>query len=280
MTQTYAAAALCFAVMAVWRLTPMHARALAACHRTLPLAPLGWQADRDCLRFGSAIGRACVQTCWPLMVACAFAGHGLIAMAGGMALSAVERWSFWPRPRTVLAGTLAMACFYGALAVLDPGLASRAQERPRPEIIAATAAPFYLQGTTHVSITHRAAPEPPLEPAKRRILLNVEGITSAVWSPPYDVFLNLPLDGKPEKHPELYAGPLPMFGLVEASRPDGKQPARGLYEQLDVTDQYARVAALPGWNEKTLRVSFVPRAGKVTRVRVERVTLQANSITR
>jgi hypothetical protein len=211
------------------------------------------------------------------MLACAFAGHGLLAMAGGMALSAVERWSFWPRPRTVLAGTLAMAGLYGALAVLNPGLASRAHAQTGSEILGATVAPFYLQGPTHVSLALRGRPEPNPELAKRRMFLNVEGITSPIWSPAYDVYLNVPIEGKPEKHRELYAGPLPMFGLVESSRQDSKQPAKGLYEQLDVTDLYARLATAPGWNAKSLRVSFVPRAGGVSKVRIERVTLQAHS---
>jgi predicted metal-binding membrane protein len=120
-THTYAAAALGFACAAVWLRTPMHTRALIACHRRLPLAPVGWQADRDCLRFGAAIGVACVWSCWPLMLACAFAGHGLIAIAGGMAVGAMERWSFRPRRRAALAGTLAIAGCYLLLAVSNGG---------------------------------------------------------------------------------------------------------------------------------------------------------------
>jgi predicted metal-binding membrane protein len=127
-THTYAAAALGFAAAALWQRTPMHKRALLACHRTRPLAPLGWHADRDCLRFGSAIGVACVGSCWPLMLACMFAGHSLIAMTGGMVLGAVERWSFWPRPRALLVGTLAIAGYYVVLAVpfyLEKGIGAR-----------------------------------------------------------------------------------------------------------------------------------------------------------
>jgi hypothetical protein len=111
----YSAAALGFVAAALWQLTTMHKRALIACHRTLPLAPLGWRADRDCLRFGGTIGVACVCSCWPLMLACAFAEHGLIAMTGGMVVSAMERWSFRPRRRTVLVATLALASYYVVL---------------------------------------------------------------------------------------------------------------------------------------------------------------------
>ena len=120
-THTYIAPAMGFAVAALWQLTPIHWRALISCHRILPLAPLGWQADRDCLRFGGAIGLACVTSCWPLMLACMFAGHGLIAMMGGMALGVAERWSFRPRRRALLVGTLALAGYYAVLAGLDNG---------------------------------------------------------------------------------------------------------------------------------------------------------------
>jgi hypothetical protein len=108
-THTYAAPALGFAAAALWQRTVTYKRALTACHRTWPIAPLGWRADRDCLRFGSFVGLACIQTCWLLMLACGFAGHSLIAMTGGMAVGAVERWSFRPRKKAMLAATLALA---------------------------------------------------------------------------------------------------------------------------------------------------------------------------
>jgi predicted metal-binding membrane protein len=111
-THTDAAPAFGFAVAALWQSTPPYRRAVAACERRLPLAPDGWRADRDCLRFGGAIGRACVASCWALMLGCALSGHGIIAMAGGMAVTAVERRSFRPRPRTVLALTLALSGYY------------------------------------------------------------------------------------------------------------------------------------------------------------------------
>jgi predicted metal-binding membrane protein len=119
-THADAAAALGFCVAVVWQSMPPYRRAVIACERRLPLAPDGWRADRDCLRFGGAIGLACVASCWALMLGCALSGHGIVAMAGGMAVTAVERRSFRPRPRTVLALTLALAGYYFALAVRGP----------------------------------------------------------------------------------------------------------------------------------------------------------------
>jgi predicted metal-binding membrane protein len=114
-THTPLAAALCLAGAALWQRTPMHRRALAACHRSQPLAPVGWRADRDCLRFGGIIGAACLWGSWPLMLGCAFTGHSLIAMLSGMAIGFVERWSFAPRPRAVMAATLVLAGYYALM---------------------------------------------------------------------------------------------------------------------------------------------------------------------
>jgi predicted metal-binding membrane protein len=118
-THTYAAAAFGFASAALWQRTSLHTRAVSACHRILPLAPLGWKADRDALRFGSTIGVACVSSCWPLMLACTFAGHGPMAMGAGMALGAAERWSFRPRRRSALVIALAIAGYYMVLGGFD-----------------------------------------------------------------------------------------------------------------------------------------------------------------
>ena len=111
-TYRYQAATVSFIVAALWQQTRMHKRAIMTCHQTLPLSPVGWRADLDCLRFGAAIGLACVRSCWPLMLACALTGHSLVAMSGGMAVSLVERWS-WPRTGPMFASTLLLAGYCG-----------------------------------------------------------------------------------------------------------------------------------------------------------------------
>ncbi|HEY4329896.1 MAG TPA: DUF2182 domain-containing protein [Phycisphaerae bacterium] len=113
--RSYGVAAIGFLAAALWQLTPMHASALISCHRTIPLAPTGWRADGDCLRFGFSIGCSCVLSCGFLMIACALTGHGLLAMVGGMALGLLERWSFRPRTGVVFFGALALAGYYGLL---------------------------------------------------------------------------------------------------------------------------------------------------------------------
>jgi predicted metal-binding membrane protein len=119
-TQGYVAPAVSFIAAVLWQRSRLHRRALAECHRSQPLAPAGWRADLDCLRFGGKTGAACVSSCWPLMVGCAFTGHSLIAMAGGMAVGVLERRSHRPAPLSSLLAAGALAACYVLLAVLNP----------------------------------------------------------------------------------------------------------------------------------------------------------------
>jgi predicted metal-binding membrane protein len=95
---------LAVAIAFLWQLTPWKRRALIACHATMPLAPDGWRADRDCVRYGWSIGSACVVTCGAMMLACAVIGHSLPAMVVVTMIAAAERgrlrWPSYPRLRS------------------------------------------------------------------------------------------------------------------------------------------------------------------------------------
>ena len=95
-----------FVAAALWQLTAAKKRALLSCHRTMPLAPHGWRADRDCLRYGWTIGRQCVVSCGAMMVACLLASHHLVAMAGVTAVGVVERRAPRLTPRVTAASLL------------------------------------------------------------------------------------------------------------------------------------------------------------------------------
>ncbi len=101
-----------FCLAALWVLAPVRRRALVFCHLTIPLAPSGWNADRDCLRFGLIVGMSCIATCGFLMLACAFTGHNLVAMLGGTLLGALEFRSFRPPTLQIFAGALMLAVWF------------------------------------------------------------------------------------------------------------------------------------------------------------------------
>ncbi|HEX8597105.1 MAG TPA: DUF2182 domain-containing protein [Chloroflexia bacterium] len=101
-----------FGLAALWVLGPVRRHALVFCHLTVPLAPSGWNADRNCLRFGLIIGASCIATCGLLMLACAFTGHSLIAMLGGTLLGVLEFRSFRPPTGYIFAGALVLAAWF------------------------------------------------------------------------------------------------------------------------------------------------------------------------
>ena len=87
------AAVVAFVVAAIWQLTPAKRRALLRCHRTVPFAPLGWRADRDCFLFGVSNGAGCVASCWAMMLATMVAGHDPITMICVQGIAMAERRS-------------------------------------------------------------------------------------------------------------------------------------------------------------------------------------------
>jgi predicted metal-binding membrane protein len=89
------AAALAFALAGLWELTPLKRRALSGCHRTMPLRPLSWRADLDCLRYGAIHGCNCLGSCWAIMLGSVLASHRLPIMASAALICAAERY----RPR-------------------------------------------------------------------------------------------------------------------------------------------------------------------------------------
>jgi predicted metal-binding membrane protein len=94
-----------FALALGWQLAPAKRRALNACHRTMPLAPRGSRADRDCFRYGLRIGAYCLMSCWALMLACLITGHATPALAVITLVLTAER--YWrldlSRPGMVMA---------------------------------------------------------------------------------------------------------------------------------------------------------------------------------
>jgi len=56
--------AVVLAAAAAWQLSPFKRRCLRGCHRSLPLPPYGWRAEKGALRFGLRNGLYCLGTCW------------------------------------------------------------------------------------------------------------------------------------------------------------------------------------------------------------------------
>jgi predicted metal-binding membrane protein len=117
-SHSMAATAAGFGLAAAWQLTPAKRRGLWSCHRSIPMAPEGWRADRDAIRFGWMIGGGCVVSCWALMTACAAASHSLPAMLFATGVGVAERRQFRPNLRRFSGVTAVFAVLYGVAAAL------------------------------------------------------------------------------------------------------------------------------------------------------------------
>jgi predicted metal-binding membrane protein len=94
-------AAVAFLAAGVWQLTAIKSVGLRGCHRTIPLAPTGWRADRDCARYGFVTGRSCLLSCWAIMLACMLAEHDLLTMVCASGVVLAERFVFRPNQRVL-----------------------------------------------------------------------------------------------------------------------------------------------------------------------------------
>ena len=91
-------AGLAFLAAALWQFAPARRGALRRCHRTAPLSPRGWRADRDCAARGLAYGRDCVTACGPTMIACLLAPGGALLCLCVQLAALAERAARDPRP--------------------------------------------------------------------------------------------------------------------------------------------------------------------------------------
>ena len=135
----------------------------------------------------------------------------------------------------------------------------------RPEMVGATHDPVALGTGPSVTQVSMVPPSGPMletleaAGAAPEVYLNVENITGTSKPVSYGVYLNVPEGEQPERHTELFAGVLPMFGLAEASQRDADHAGSGLHYTLDITELVRRLEAQGGWNPENVRVTFVPR---------------------
>jgi tyrosinase len=173
--------------------------------------------------------------------------------------------------------TLALAIIH---APAGATMTKKAKKAP-PQMVGATRSSFTLSSNvTHANFaakpkaTAKRAAASATAGAMRRVFLNIEKLVSDEPAPSYDVYLNVPDGQDPKNHPNLFVGRLPMFGLVESSKKSATGSGSGLHYALDITNLYAHVSALPGWDPNNLRVSFVPARGQApANVTVGRVSL-------
>ena len=74
-----------------WQYSPRKRRGLARCHAVLAPPLDRRRAARACRAYGVALGRDCVQSCWPLMGLMAVAAHDPLVVAATVGVAWYER---------------------------------------------------------------------------------------------------------------------------------------------------------------------------------------------
>ena len=97
-----------------------------------------------------------------------------------------------------------------------------------------------------------------------RVFLRIERVTGTSAAPVYEVYLNVPPGEAATEHPELRAGYLSTFGMIESSQSDQLHEGSGLTTVLDVTRVRDVLEQQGRWDPGRLQVSFHPVTPVVT----------------
>lgn len=105
---------------------------------------------------------------------------------------------------------------------------------------------------------------------EQRVYLNIENIVGRKQAMGYQVYVKAGAGGE-----GLYAGLLPMFGLVERSGRNDPHGGSGLTYALDITDLVRKLKQGDTWDNEKLDVTFVPDEGGEpdSSLRVGRISL-------
>ena len=133
----------------------------------------------------------------------------------------------------------------------------------RPEMVGAATEPVTLTGTAATaSLAIQPAGGPAAAataPAAGKTYLKIENVKSEKSHAAYEVYVNLPENADPEQYQEHYAGKMSLFGVMQASRQTEQHAGNGLAYSLDITKVVDRLKAKNAWDDRNVRVTFVPR---------------------
>lgn len=136
------------------------------------------------------------------------------------------------------------------------------------EMVGATEAPLSLSGGRTSAAVSTEPPSGPAafgitgDPEAGEVLLQVENVTGPEpVSTVFEVYVNLPDGADPREFGDREAGRVALFGLAEATDPDGAHSGSGLTFGFDITDIARRLREAGDWDPDQVRVTFVPDEG-------------------
>lgn len=108
----------------------------------------------------------------------------------------------------------------------------------------------------------------------REVYLSIEKIT-AIKGPidSYLVYVNLPKGTNPDDYPQLKAGIIPAFGIVNASQPLEGRMGEGINYSFKITDIVLFLESQGLWNPEKCLITFVPYSTEAERETVPKIQL-------
>jgi tyrosinase len=142
---------------------------------------------------------------------------------------------------------------------------SAMSQRRQPKVLGAAAdVPLGSEEPVDLEIEEAARPSllgaEAAGPTAGRMYLRIEGLKGATAAPVYDVYVNVPADESPADHPELRAGSVSTFGMLEASQVSDLHGGGGKTVTLDITSVRDALVEQGRWQPDRLQVSFRPVA--------------------
>ncbi|TDR81934.1 hypothetical protein [Paludibacterium purpuratum] len=115
-----------------------------------------------------------------------------------------------------------------------------------------------LDPPAHGRMLASLSPDTAASTGPDRIFLNLENVRGCMDAVAFNVYINLPQGEPPDRHPELLAGNVALFGVRKASLPQGEYSGNGVTYVLDVSHVIDTLHLAQSLTEANLHVSLVP----------------------
>jgi tyrosinase len=139
--------------------------------------------------------------------------------------------------------------------------------QPRSEMVGASRTKIALTGSKQTAAFTIAQPSGPAKaraeaakaPSLGEMYLVIENVKSKESHATYGVYVDLPAKPDTSDYEQHYAGAMHLFGVRHASKRSKQHAGNGLTFSLDITNLVGILVAKKQWDDKNVRVSFVPR---------------------
>jgi tyrosinase len=98
----------------------------------------------------------------------------------------------------------------------------------------------------------------PATGASDRVFLNLENVRGQSDAAAFRVYVGVPPEEDPERHPDLLAGTIAPFGMRKATQPDSEHSGQGLTYVLDITKIASQLHANGSFDADRVPVQLVP----------------------